>query len=539
MVNQNKMSQKIWRQFKNYFIAYIGLGILASFLGSLNIYFFQKMLDSLTRQSSLFVLFVYLGTLFIVPLLNYASEYPRNQLYHGIYYFLKREVLGKVSRIDYQTFIGYTSGELLQKIEVGSSSGRECAVDFWSRLLRELIPDSLFNLGFIALIDVRLLDFILFGYVGIFALTRFLLGFLERLKQTTLVNEEQLNAVLTRGISAMVTFRISGKFQNEIKRYEQLSGEITKNLTRMTLIHELFFTIFALLVALIKVAVVVLFFTHHLSLSLGGLVALVAYIDKIYNPVAIFNVIFVQYRLNKLSFERLENFYQERDDAGLSVQAREINEIAKLSLTDVRLSIGEKLVLRDLSLSFCSGKIYGIVGASGAGKSTLLKLVLGLLKTDTGEIKVNDIKLSELNLKDLYRHVFYISQESPIFEGTLRENILMGKKAPDDQVVSALTRCQLNHFYKNLPEGLETTIGENGENLSGGERQRLAFSRLFFSDAELIVFDEATSALDVKTEENLLSEIKPLLKNKLVLMITHHASNLMMVDEQIQIKKVY
>ncbi|MIM11944.1 ATP-binding cassette domain-containing protein [Listeria monocytogenes] len=119
----------------------------------------------------------------------------------------------------------------------------------------------------------------------------------------------------------------------------------------------------------------------------------------------------------------------------------------------------------------------------------------------------------------------------------MKENIIFDKEIADEEIIAVLEKCQLGAFYQTLKGGLSAEIGEKGANLSGGEKQRIAFARLFFSDAEVIVLDEATSALDETTEEKLFAAIKDQLKNKLVIMITHRPKNLIYTDEIIELKK--
>ena len=168
-----------------------------------------------------------------------------------------------------------------------------------------------------------------------------------------------------------------------------------------------------------------------------------------------------------------------------------------------------------------------------------MKVILGLFKPTSGDIFVNHKNLSSYNLNEYYNHIFYLSQDAPIFQGTLKENIVFDKNIPDIQVIEALEKCQLGHFYHSLEEGLDTRIGEKGSNISGGEKQRIAFARMFFSTAEIIVIDEATSALDESTEEKLLKEVMKIFKNRIVLMITHRPKNLEIVDEVILLSNGY
>lgn len=529
-----KTSKKIWNQFNKEILLYIIIGIVVSLLGAVNIFYFQQLLDSFTTGFDIKVIFSYSITILLVPILSYLEQGPKTNLSNGIYYFLKREALEKVSKITYSEYIKLGSGALLQKIETGSNAGRNIYLNFYSRIVRELLPEAGFNLFFIALIDKKLIPAILIGYILIFIVTRFLLKVLQKLKEQSLLSEEQLNGALIRGIIEMVTFRINRRYKKEVNHYQKMSSEVTSNVTKMTLIHEFFFAFFALLVAAIKVVIIILFFKGDISVSLGGLVALIAYVDRIYSPIAIFNVIFIEFHLNSVSYQRLEEFYNLPDDENLFIDSKKLDKIESINLNEVSVAFDSKQVLTNVNLVFDKKK-YGLIGESGSGKSTLVKLILGLIKPTTGNVCVGNRKLNGVNLQDYYEHVFYLSQDVAIFQGSLRENIVFDKDIADNTIKNILNKCQLSEFFTSLPNGLDTPIGERGANISGGEKQRIAFARLFFSDAEIVILDEATSALDEETEERILSEINSSLNDKIVIMITHRPKNLAFVDKIIDL----
>lgn len=531
------MNIEIWKHFKKDFSVYVLIGIAVSFLSAVNVYFFQKLLDGFGKNLDVRNIVIYGFTIILVPILAYMEQKPRTKLHNGLFFYLKEMALVKISKISYAEYLTIGSGELLQKVEAGSNAGRNINLNFYGRLFRELLPETIFNLFFIAIINVKLIPAVLIGYVVIFVVTKYLLRILQTIKEKSLISEEVMNSTLIRGIAEMVTFRINKRYQKEIEKYHEMATVTTNNLTKMTMIHEFFFGFFAILVAVIKLIIVVLTFTNVISISLGGLVALVMYIDKIYTPVAIFNVIFVQFNLDKVAYKRLEEFYDSKEDEELFIEGEPIPKITDIRICDLELSIDNKVILSNFNLELKRDKVYGLVGESGAGKSTLMKVILGLFKPTKGNVLLNQKKLPNYNLNEYYDHVFYLSQEAPIFQGTLKENIIFDKNVSDNKVIEALEKCQLGHFYQSLEKGLDTQIGEKGSNISGGEKQRIAFARMFFSDAEIIVIDEATSALDENTEEKILIEISKLFKNKIVLMITHRPKNLRIVDEVIEIKK--
>ncbi|OTO30122.1 hypothetical protein A5876_000688 [Enterococcus sp. 3C8_DIV0646] len=432
------MAIDLWRHFKKGLTVYIGIGIAVSFLSAANVFYFQKLLDSFGKTFDWPVVFIYGLTLVLVPLLSYLEQKPKTKLHNSMYFYLKEQALVKISKIAYSEYLQIGSGALLQKTEAGAAAGRNIHLNFYGRLFKELLPETLFNLAFIAMIDKRLIPAILVGYLVVFIVTNLLLKVLRSLKERALVSEEAMNSTFIRGLTEMVTFRINKRFEKEIAQYKNMSADTTERLTKMTMIHEFFFGFFAVLVALIKVAIVVLAFTNQITVSLGGLAALIIYVDRIYTPVAIFNVIFVQYSLDKVAFARLNEFFYLPEDKALT-QGDPLSEtINYITVKDLSVILQEKKILTDSTLELKRGAIYGLVGESGAGKSTLIKTILGLYQPTTGAVLINHKNLAAYNLNDYYQHVFYLSQDAPIFQGTLKENIIFDKEIADEEIIAVL-----------------------------------------------------------------------------------------------------
>ncbi|MET1240528.1 ABC transporter ATP-binding protein, partial [Enterococcus faecalis] len=201
------MTKKIWSHFQKSFTWYILIGVIVSLCSALAIYFFQQLLDHYQKSFQLGLLVAYGTTIILIPLLSYCEQKPKAYLTNGIYFYLKKLSLIKMSKISYEEYLKLGAGALLQKVEVGAAAGRNIHLNFYGRLFRELIPEPLFNLFFIALIDKKLLPAILIGYVIVFILTKILLKTLQKMKEKTLISEEAMNATLIRGMTELVTFR--------------------------------------------------------------------------------------------------------------------------------------------------------------------------------------------------------------------------------------------------------------------------------------------------------------------------------------------
>ena len=186
----------------------------------------------------------------------------------------------------------------------------------------------------------------------------------------------------------------------------------------------------------------------------------------------------------------------------------------------------ERKVLENINIEMKNNKMIALVGESGCGKSTITNLLLKQNKVDSGEILLNGINLNEIPFDVLTKKVGFINHSAYIFNGSIEDNIRMGKNdASYDEIYDALKKANLYEFVMSLPEKLNTNVGEGGSLLSGGQKQRLALARTIITDPEIYIFDEATSNIDVESEEKVWESIYKLAKNKTVIVISHRLAN--------------
>ena len=191
----------------------------------------------------------------------------------------------------------------------------------------------------------------------------------------------------------------------------------------------------------------------------------------------------------------------------------------------------EREILHGVDLTIPQGKFASLVGESGCGKSTISALLMGRNKGYTGSMTVGGAELRDIEEASLMRRITYVSHQSYLFKGTVRDNLLMSKpNASDDELWSALTQVNLADFLRR-EAGLDTLLSERGENLSGGQRQRLALARALLHDSPVYIFDEATSNIDVESENDIMAQIHALAGRKTVLLISHRLANVTASDE--------
>ena len=529
--------KEILKKNRIWVLVYIGLGIFNAFIANYKADYFQKVIDGLADRTLAFAGVATYGFILLVNYcMNYLDNYPEKKLEHGIYLDFKLLSLRKISTIDYTEYQKIGTGKLVQRIENGSTAGRNVLFNFWLCLIRDLLPTIVFSVYFIWKIDKKVTYVLFVGYMLIFIITNILLKFLYKIKEKILNSEELLNHYLVRGFMEMLIFRMSKQFPNEIKKTNNAKESIVSAKVKMNMIHEAFFTIFALLVAMLDIGI--LFYAWKTqNLTVGSVVALIALIENAYTPIAIFNVLYVQYKLDKASYKRFEEFLGLKDDDQLR-NGNAINaDVGEIAIKNLSFQYGERKIIDDLSLSIKKGEKIAFVGESGSGKSTLIKILLGLLKYNQGEVHLGDMELKEICLNNLYDRVSYLSQDAPVFDGTIKENLVFGKQVSEEQMLGALSEVQLSHLVENLAEGLNTEIGEKGTCLSGGEKQRLALARLWFEDSELVILDEATSAMDNLTEENVMKSVMQKMKDKTVIAIAHRLNSIAGFDRIILFKE--
>ncbi len=194
--------------------------------------------------------------------------------------------------------------------------------------------------------------------------------------------------------------------------------------------------------------------------------------------------------------------------------------------------------LHDIDLDIEPGRTIAFVGSSGSGKSTLLNLVLGFVRTTSGEVLLDGVDVQQLDMRTARRFVSVVPQESVLFEGTIRENIAYGLPHVDDRrILDALRDANALAFVEELPEGWDTVVGERGARLSGGQRQRLAIARALVRDPRILLLDEATSALDPESEELVKDALSRLMQGRTTLVVAHRLSTIRQADRIVVLER--
>lgn len=522
--------KEVLKDNKKWIIVYLFIGLFNAFMTNYKADYFQKIVDGLTDRSiTVYGILFYGVILFVDYGMNYLDEYPSAKLRNEIYLDFKLLALRKIGRMDYSEYQKLGTGKLVQQIENGANAGKGVLYDFWFCVVRNLLPTILFSLYFIRRIDRTITYFLLAGYIVVFLVTNLLLKGLYQIKERILTGEEELNHFLVRGFMEMPIFRMKNQFSNEVKKALGAKRVIVSSKVKMTMIHEAFFTIFALLVACLDVGILAYAWRNN-HLSIGSVVALITLLNNAYTPIAIFNVIYVQYKLNKTAWLRFTGLLDLKEDTQLEQGTDFVAPLNEIHIEGLSFFYENKEVLQSVSLTIKRGEKIALVGESGSGKSTLTKILVGLLKYDKGDIFFDDESLKNISLKSLYEKVSYLSQNTPVFDGTIKENLVFDNEVSETDIHVCLEKTRLLSMLAALDKGIETRIGEKGTCLSGGEKQRLALARLWFDNPDIVVLDEATSALDNVTEGIVMKNVLEQINHATVIAVAHRLTSIKEFD---------
>ena len=266
-------------------------------------------------------------------------------------------------------------------------------------------------------------------------------------------------------------------------------------------------------------------------LSVGTLLAMASYLNKLYNPVISLSNMHLDILNALVSFERIFEILDTKADVKESDNPQ-IIEYPSVLFDDVSFGYDEGALIKNVSFKIKPKEKVAIVGPSGAGKSTITKLLLRLYDPDSGNIYIGKKNLKDISFEDLKDKVGVVSQDAYMFHDTVANNLRYVKKdVSESEMITVLKDVLLWDLIQDLPDGLDTVVGDRGYRLSGGERQRLAIARMLLKRPEIIILDEASAHLDSESESLVQKALDRVLKDKTSLVVAHRLSTIKSADK--------
>jgi ATP-binding cassette subfamily B protein len=437
--------------------------------------------------------------------------------------------------LPYQTFEDQRSGETLGILQKVKTDSEKFITSFISVLFASLVS-MVFVVVYSMTVSYKV-TLVYFASVPIIAVTSWLLSRKIKTVQKTIVKETtSLAGSTTESLRNIELVKSLGLANQEIQRLNNTTFKILGlELKKVKYVRSMSFlqgTTVNMIRSIMVVILLMLIFDQEISA--GKYFTFLFYSFFLFTPLQELGNVIIAFReaeVSLLNFDRILKLPKEAKPA----HPEPVGRVESLTFDNVSFrhqSAGNN-ALNDINFSARSGETIAFVGPSGSGKTTLVKLLVGLYPPKTGDIYYNDIPGRNIDLDELREKIGFVTQDTQLFAGTIRENLLFVRpEATDEQCLDVLHKSACQTLLARADKGLDTLIGEGGVKVSGGEKQRLSIARALLRQPDIVVFDEATSSLDSITEESITETIRDVstTKDHITILIAHRLSTVMHAD---------
>ena len=553
--NQPKVTRALLERIASYFkpytakLALLLLTIaLASFLSLFPSILTGRIIDEGLVKRDLNALVKYivlsLAVMLGANLMGVVQSYINTWIAQHITFDMRNQMYAHLQRMSQRFFTTNNQGDIITRMTSDIDGVRQLITTNLTNILSDLIT------VIISMVAMFRKNWIL-ALIGIVIVPLFTLP-TRRAGKTRwkYANESQacndeINGILneTLSVSGQLLSKLFGREKYEYVRYEAANRRmIGLNIKEgmagrwFRVVLTTFTSIGPMLIYLVGG---ILMIRHGAALTIGDISVLVALLGRMYMPVNSLLNTHVDWIRSMALFTRIFDYFDipvEIENAPDAVIPD--NAVGNVAFDHVGFGYEkDRPVLRDVSFELKAGHSIAIVGPSGSGKSTIINLIPRLYDVDEGRVTFDGVDVRKLDLGFLRAQVGLVSQETYLFNGTIRENLLYAKPdATEAQMEEALKKANIWEYVSKQPEGLDAVVGNRGLKLSGGEKQRLSIARVLLKNPTIFIFDEATSALDSISEQKIQEAIDPIIQSRTSILIAHRLSTILAADEILVIK---
>lgn len=534
--------KKMWPFVKPYWIrALVGIllcipiGALDSVVAlALKPYMDLVLVDKTDRSPAYIPLLIVAFTT-VQGFLNYAATYLNTWVGTKINQDLKRALFKKLLSLEIAFYDKNNSGYIMQRFSGDADMACTGLLDnlkvFISRLFSSLslICVLVYNSWQLSIIAIVVLGCALLPLASVKRRIKFIVlrNVTEASKVFTNYNETYSGAKTI--YSYNLQQKIYDKFDNTLRTIFKLTMKMVQRTAWMTpLMH---------IIISVGIGGVIGYGSYLIvngSITSGNFVSFITALVMLYSPIKGIGKNFNSVQISFLAIERVMDILDMDPSVKDRTDAKALKQIEKgITFDDVTFEyVPGTPVLKNVSLNVRAGSTVAVVGNSGGGKTTLVNLLPRFYDVKSGAVKIDGQDIRSLTMESLRDKIAVVFQDNFLFEGTIRDNITLGKEnASDKEIAEALKMAYLDDFVAGLENGVDTEIGERGALLSGGQRQRLAIARAFIKNAPIVILDEATSALDNKSEAVVQKAIDNLMQDRTVFVIAHRLSTVQNADK--------
>ena len=507
---------------------------------------FQRIIDEYASQPDAYsrteffygvisLLLVAIGVVFVSRVAKNLQDYYLNMVTQRAGAEMYQDGVRHALSLPYDVFEDQRSGETLGILQKARTDAEK-----YVGLLINVVFISLIGFVFVSVYAATL-------YVGVailYALTIPLVGGLSyvltnkvKQMQKLIVGETtNLAGSTTESLRNIELVKSLGLAEQEIKRLNSTTDKILKlELKKLRYIRSISF-VQGTLINLIRNAILLflLYLVFNKTITFGQFFTLYIYSFYVFGPLQEIGAVITAHREAESSMEKFKSIIDKQVER-VPEQPKKLGGVDELSFENVSFKYknADQDALDDISFGITKGQTVAFVGPSGSGKTSLIKLLVGLYQPVSGTVMYNGISSTEVDLALVREQIGFVTQDTQLFAGTIRENLLfVNPHATEAEMMEVLHKSACDTLLARALQGLDTTIGEGGVKISGGEKQRLSIARALLRKPTILVFDEATSALDSITEEEITKTVRDVSnqKNQITILIAHRLSTIMHAD---------
>ena len=486
------------------------------------------------------------GVLILANLISVLESYTNVWMAENITFDMRNKMYSHLQRMSHRFFTTSKQGDIITRVTSDIGGVQSVLTGTWTSILQNFATLT------VALVTMYTKSPLL-ATIGIVVVPLFILPTKrvgKRRWEITLESRkhnDDINQILneTLSVSGQLLSKLFVTENYEFDRYQEANKQMIRLNIKESMagkwfrvVINVFTNIGPMLIYLVGGILIIEY--GNTDLTIGDITVMVALLGRMYGPVNSLLNIQVDMIRSMALFDRIFEYFDLPVEIDNDPQALRPESFAgELAFEEVSFHYDpDQPILNNVSFELKPGSSVAIVGPSGAGKSTIINLIPRLYDVTGGRIRLDGVDIRKLDLAYLRQHIGVVTQDTYLFNGTIRENLLYAKPdATQAEIEQACREANIHAFISGLPKGYDTVVGNRGMKLSGGEKQRLSIARIILRKPGLIIFDEATSSLDSISEHAIQEAIEPILAKSTSLIIAHRLSTILSADEILVLEK--
>jgi subfamily B ATP-binding cassette protein MsbA len=508
--------------------------------------FLNYKITTLTEENGLkwallFVISIIITTALLKNITNYFASYHVTRLRTGVLRDIREKLYKKIINLPVSYYSERRKGDVMARMLGDINEVQNSFFQILELVVREPLT-ILFSIITMFIISPKLTLFV-FAFIPI---SGFIISRVGKNLKAKSVKAQHENGVfisildetlgglkVVKGYNAEESFIT--KFNDSINRLLNLSNSIGNKNNLASPLSEF--------LGIVTIATLLWFgaqlVVEEQSLSSATFITYIALAYTILTPAKAISKASYQVKTGLAAAERVFTLMEQENtitDTNDAVDKKSFDD--KITLENINFRYESENVLKDFSLTIPKGKTIALVGQSGSGKSTIANLLTRFYDVNEGVVRIDDTNIKDIKLKSLRDLMGLVTQDSILFNDTIKGNISLGKPdATDEEIIKALKIANAYEFVKDLPEGIHTNIGDSGNKLSGGQKQRLSIARAVLKNPPIMILDEATSALDTESERLVQIALENMMQNRTSIVIAHRLSTIQKADMIVVMQK--